>query len=148
MKTSEIAACQLLLGEKLASIRSVHYLAESQSTPPESLGALEVETKTGRFMHVESLAGGGCRIDSGPVPAPSGGSRSSFRHWVDLTADIPFAFDDRPVVERAEPILCHGKTSGCTIDFSSGMRLTYAFNDGQPRLTSGANEYDSGTQPC
>ena len=151
MKTLEITACQLLVGEKLGSIRSIHYLAKLQSAPPKHLGALEIETKTGRFMHIAPLAAGGCRIDSGPVRSPSGGSPSSFRHWIDLTADVPYAFDDRPVVERAEPLRSDGKTSGCTIAFSSGTRLIYNVSDSQPRLASVANEtaqMGSGTQPC
>ncbi|MCZ6709103.1 MAG: hypothetical protein O7B25_01930 [Gammaproteobacteria bacterium] len=151
MTTPEITACQLLLGEKLGSIRSIHYLAELQSAPPKSLGALEIETKTGRFMHILPLAAGGCRIDSGPVPAPSGAARSSVRHWIDLTADVPYAFDDRPVVDRAEPLRRHGKTCGCSIEFSSGMRLIYEFRDGEPRLASVAKETarsGEGTQSC
>lgn len=61
-------------------------------------GAVEIESKAGRFLHV--VAG-----PEGPVlrpgPAPSPGDPAS-RHWQDLTERLPGAFDDRPALLRIE----------------------------------------------
>lgn len=136
--TPEATACQTLLGEKIGSIRSIHYLPDIRSTLPAGLGALEIETKTGRFVHVTPTDAGGCLIASGPVPIPLSRTRPSVRHWADLTTETSFAFDGRPVVARVEPITRHGRTRGCSIEFSSGARQVYEVSEGQPRLAQNA----------
>jgi hypothetical protein len=140
--TPEEAACQTLLGEKLGSIRSIRYLSDpEQSAATTVIGALEIETKTGRYVHVAPASGELCTIGAGPALAPGEmideGQGAVIRCWTDLTPQVPFAFDGRPVVARAEPVHNDGRICGCAIEFSNGARFEYAMGKGAPRLLLG-----------
>ena len=140
--TPEDAACHTLLGEKLGSIRSIRYLSDpAQAAATSVIGALEIETKTGRYVHVAPASGEVCTIGTGPVPAPSeviDETRGAvIRCWTDLTPRLPFAFDGRPVIATAAPVHDGGRTCGCAIEFSNGARFEYAVGAGAPRLLLG-----------
>jgi hypothetical protein len=130
------AQCEALLGERLASIRSIRYLSGRETAAAPGPGGLEIETKTGRYLHVAPTGPGTCLIASGPVPGPSEDGASFVRHWTDLTSEVPFAFDGRPVVTRIEPTRNVGGICGCSIEFSNGGRLELEFDAGQPHLTT------------
>ena len=141
--TPEEHTCGTLLGEKLGSIRSVRYLSDpGQAAATTAIGALEIETKTGRYVHVAPASGEVCTIGSGPALAPAGapgelvdaGQGAVIRCWTDLTPLVPFAFDGRPVVAKAAPVHNGGRTCGCTIEFSNGARFEYAMGKGAPQL--------------
>ncbi len=121
--TSEQTACQTLIGEKIGSIRRICYAADGADT--SASWALEIETKTGRIVHVRPAQDGTCLIGSGPAPAPLPAMARSIRRWQDLTAEAPFAFDGRPVVTRMEALYRAGRSCGCVMEFSNGGRLTY-----------------------
>jgi len=121
--TSEQTACQALLGEKIGSIRRICHAPDSADTGAS--WALEIETKTGRIVHVGPAQDGACLIGTGPAPAPVPAMAGSIRSWQDLTAEAPFAFDGRPVVTRMEALYRAGRPCGCVMEFSNGGRLTY-----------------------
>lgn len=133
--TSERSVCRTLAGAKVGSIRCIRYKAHPDELAP---GSLEIETKTGRIVHVTPTGDGACRIARGPLPAPPEATAATVRHWTDLTAEIPFAFDGRPVIAQVEPVRRGGGTSGCVIEFSNGGRLTYTVDhEGGSRLVIG-----------
>jgi hypothetical protein len=130
--TPEQAVCQLLAGEKLGSIRSIRYLTDSQSATKDILGALEIETKTGRLVHCAPAHGDTCVIAPGPVPAPDSGPTT--RYWTDLTDTLRFAFDGRPTVSSVHALRKGKQTCGCAIEFSGGGRLIYQVAQGAAEI--------------
>jgi len=121
--TPEQTACQTLIGEKIGSIQRICHAADCADAAAS--WALEIETKTGRIVHVRPGQDGVCLIGSGPAPAPVPAAARSTRRWEDLTAEAPCAFDGRPVVTRMEPLYRAGRPCGCVMEFSNGGRLTY-----------------------
>jgi hypothetical protein len=129
-------ACRILLGERLGSIRSIWYEPESPSQQPTAR-ALEIETKTGRFLHAVQAQDGACLIERGPAQPPADTPDRYTRQWTDLTAKTACAFDGRPVVGKAMPLRKGGKVCGLRIEFSNDGQLVYEMHDGEPRLTAG-----------
>ncbi|MDH3643843.1 MAG: hypothetical protein OES38_17185 [Gammaproteobacteria bacterium] len=139
MTSASDSVGKTLLGERPASIRRV-------------TDSLEIETKTGRVVHVTRTTDGQCVMAQGPAPdtAPPADQRSRTR--VDLTTKIPFAFDNRPTVTSVE-FLQHGATRyGCVIGFSGGGQVAYQLDHGQPQLAytppTAANAHANATQPA
>lgn len=96
---------RLLQHQHIAALRLVQ-LRDAASGAPLTPEALEIETKSGRFWHLEpSTSEDLVRLGVGPAHRMSG-HETAVRHWQDLTEALPGAFDGRPLVmalEAAEP---------------------------------------------
>mgnify|MGYP001555888782 FL=1 len=83
-------------------MRLVHFIDQDDDT----LGngeMLEIETKGGRFWHLQPLeSGSSLALQPGPARPPDG-LQGAERAWRDLSEALPGAFDGRPTVQRLEP---------------------------------------------
>jgi hypothetical protein len=96
-----------LAGQLIGSIRRVWFvrddaaaaLAES-TCATSSAGAIEIETKSGRYVHLVAAADdSGIELRAGPASG-----RGSQRAWGDLTKRVPAAFDGRPAITAVVPV--------------------------------------------
>jgi len=98
----------LLTMQRIGSIRRVDFHTgkgrhDRAATAP--LTALEIETKSGRYVHLRNdTESNRLRLVPGPAapPADTAASTMPAREWRDLTAALPAAFDGRPAISRVE----------------------------------------------
>ena len=65
------------------------------------------------------------------------GPKQPTRHWTDLTRELAFAFDGRPVVANVAPLRRAGAICGCLFEFSNGGRFEYRIGPQGPQLLLG-----------
>jgi hypothetical protein len=78
---------------------------DAEATEVESIEieGIEIEVKAGRFVHLAPVRDAtGIRLGSGALRPPAG--RPTLRHWRDLTAAVPAAFDRRPRLAAIVPV--------------------------------------------
>jgi hypothetical protein len=130
-----------LANQLIGSIRRIWFTSAGARTGPmmgtdtETTGvedieieAIEIEVKAGRFAHLAPTADGtGIRLGSGALQPPA--DQPTARHWRDLTAAVPAAFDRRPriaAIVPVDPLSCAGDEPTARewrFDLSTGISL-------------------------
>ena len=118
---------------------------------PLSEEILEIETKSGRFFHIQpSSRTQSVALRAGPATPPDeaaqeGGERrdasaGSIRSWRDLTDLLSGAFDARPVVQEIHRECREGaadnpnSAQAWTLRLSTGYAITYGWHQGALQL--------------
>lgn len=117
-----------LIGHHPAALRTVRWSPEPLA--PDALAHLELETKHGLVTVIDHRSGA---VYARP-PAPPG--IQSPRQHRDLSAVLPMAFSDRPVIEAIEPLTRAGALRGWRFRLSTGRAFSLFLDDRVPLLSA------------
>ena len=115
-----------LIGQHPAAIRTVRWQRESLGA--DELGHLEIETKHGQVVIFDHQTGA---IYANP-PAPN--CAKGDRQHRDLTAELPGAFNDRPVLRHITPIMEGEQIRGWSFGLSTGADFRLMLDESAPLL--------------
>ncbi len=120
--TTTLAA---LIGMHPAALRSVSW----DELPLQTLAHLELETKHG---HVAVFDHRAPVVHANP-PRPPDASPHAGRRWLDLTEQVPSAFDGRPTIRAIEQAEREGQPCW-HIRLSTGVALAFVLHASKPLL--------------
>jgi hypothetical protein len=115
-----------LIGQHPAAVRAVRW--QSESLCADELGHLEIETKHGQVVVFDHRTGA---IYANP-PEPA--SVEGVRQHRDLTAELPGAFNDRPVIQHINPIVEGEQLRGWSFGLSTGAAFRLMLDESRPLL--------------